>query len=274
MQTWQHIYINQRIFCNTYISSPTAINIIVTHTPIFSTLYMQKIYEPLITLGANVFAIDFSGTGKSKGKAKVFSPQSILEDITEVAEYINIHYSKPHLFGNSGIGGIFAQYAVSAGVPVKSFAQFACVHYGDTSMFKLPKPLASMAHKLFSLCANVTFPFKEPTYKGFHEAEDNGAYKEIERVIPNFRRCKGSLFSTLIGIVIHKKSLLQQPITCPTLVFKTTHDRYFSPEHFDTYFQNLSCEKKLTTLEDVHNSYFINPAIFCNAAYQWFQSHQ
>ena len=60
---WQAIYINDKIFCNHYFTSADAMNIIITHTPIVSTLEMQQAYEPLKNYGVNIFAFDFSGTG-------------------------------------------------------------------------------------------------------------------------------------------------------------------------------------------------------------------
>jgi hypothetical protein len=92
---WEHIKIpngDTSIFCNTYITNKTAMNIIVTHTPIVSTLEMQQAYEPLIEFGVNVFAFDFSGTGKSDGKEKDFSRDSIVKDMNAVVEYIEKNY--------------------------------------------------------------------------------------------------------------------------------------------------------------------------------------
>ena len=60
------------LFCNTYITSKTAMNIVVTHTPIITTLEMQQSYEPLAKYGVNIFAFDFLGTGKSSGNPKDF----------------------------------------------------------------------------------------------------------------------------------------------------------------------------------------------------------
>ena len=46
---WEHIEIpngETSIFCNAHIKSKTAMNIVVTHTPIVTTLEMQKAYVP------------------------------------------------------------------------------------------------------------------------------------------------------------------------------------------------------------------------------------
>ena len=73
---WEQIQLvkdDSYIFCNTYISGKDAMNIIVSHTPICSTLDVQPAYEALIKYPVNIFAFDFSGTGKSGGKDKNFS---------------------------------------------------------------------------------------------------------------------------------------------------------------------------------------------------------
>ena len=86
-------------------------NIIVTHTPIVSTLEMQPAYEPLTKYGVNIFVFDFYETGQSKGSQREFSRQSIVLDLEAVVNYIENNFSSNiHLYGNTGIGGMMAQY--------------------------------------------------------------------------------------------------------------------------------------------------------------------
>ncbi len=54
-----------------------------------------------------------------------------------------------------------------------------------------------------------------------------------------------------MGSVVNESSELVNKITCPTPVPKTLHDRYFTHEHFDRYYESLHCEKKLVEINDV-----------------------
>ncbi|RDU25200.1 alpha/beta hydrolase [Anaerosacchariphilus polymeriproducens] len=77
----------------------------------------------------------------------------------------------------------------------------------------------------------------------------------------------------MLECVIGKNSLLKVPISCPALVFKTLHDRYFSKEYFERYYKALTCEKKLVEVNDVHNSYFMNPDPFMKEIASWVKEH-
>lgn len=62
---WNHTQIpngDANLFCNCYVTGKSAMNIIVTHTPICTTLDIQSSYAPLTKYGVNIFAFDFSGT--------------------------------------------------------------------------------------------------------------------------------------------------------------------------------------------------------------------
>jgi len=119
---WQHIQIPNgefNIFCNAYISDKNAMNIICVHTPIITTLALQQAYEPFVKHGANIFAIDFSGTGKSINSERL-SRKSFVKDLDAVVDYIESSYSANiHLYGPTGIGGMFAQYYATASTKLK-----------------------------------------------------------------------------------------------------------------------------------------------------------
>lgn len=273
--SWNEHMIDNEIFCNSYITSKSAINIIVTHTPIFSTTYIKEAYEPLAKYGVNIFAIDFSCTGKSKGNPKDFSLNTVLSDFEKVLDYIELNFSSnTHVFGNTGIGGIFAQYAVCGNDRIRSFAQFSCANYKDTTILGMPISIAKISYKFMSKFPNVNFSFKEPKYTGYRAYEDDQVYKDIEKLLPDFRKCKMSILGAFIESIVSEKSVLNDEIKCPTLVFKTLHDRYFSTEHFDKYYNSLNCEKKLVEINDVHNSYIISAETFCATAYEWFKENE
>lgn len=272
---WQEIYIGDVLFCNNYFSSKQAMNIIVSHTPVFSTTLIKQVYEPLADYDVNIFAFDFSGTGKSKGKAKDFSTASVLSDFGMITSYISANFSDDiHIFGNTGTGGIFAQYYVCSGAKVKSFAQFACAIHKDTKPLGYPYPLVKLICHIMKAFPDRTITFREPEYSGPHAERDDGVYREIERICPDFRKCKMSLVTALAESLVSDKSELANRAGCPTLVFKTLHDRYFPADYFDRYYDALSCEKKLVEVDDVHNSYYLSSRLFCREAYNWFALHR
>lgn len=272
---WREIYIGDRLFCNNYISSKDAMNIVVCHTPVFSTTVIKRVYEPLAGYGVNIFAFDFSGTGKSQGEAKDFSTASVLSDFKTVTGYIAANFSDDiHVFGNTGMGGILAQYYICSGPPVKSFAQFACAIHQDTKPLGVPYPLLRLIYPLMKAFSGKTITFREPKFSGPRAERDDGVYREIERVCPGFRQCKMSLVAALAESFVLGQSAFTNGPACPTLVFKTLHDRYFAADYFDRYYDSLSCEKKLVEVDDVHNSYYLSGALFCREAYNWFAQHR
>jgi len=262
------------LFCNAYVTSQTAMNIIVTHTPIVTTLEMQPSYEPLAKYGVNIFAFDFSGTGKSSGDFKDFSRQSVVKDLDTIVSYIENNYSSDiHLYGNTGIGGMFAQYYATTSTKIKSFAQFAPVNYKDTSggLNGFPYPIAKMLSSVIDVLPNMRISLAPPKYKGFRCEEDNAFYDNLTKKYPNIWKTntKGML-AALMEIFVAKDSVVKNSVTVPTLVFKVLHDRYFAPKYFDDYFGRLTCEKKLVEINGVHNSYYIDSELFCQHVYDWF----
>ncbi|MGO1043816.1 serine aminopeptidase domain-containing protein [Clostridioides difficile] len=276
--SWQHIKIpngNTVIFCNAFITGKSSMNIIVTHTPIVTTLDLQLAYEPLSQYDVNVFAFDFSGTGKSGGNEKDFSRNSIVEDLDSVIAYIEKNYSSNiHLYGNAGIGGMFAQYYACTSNKLKSFAQFACVDYKNTSGVGYPYPTVKLLNFFLKLLPNFHITVKPPKYEGYHEDHDNAFYKMIEQNNPNIWKNSTKVMNTMLECFVAQDSTIKNGVNIPTLVFKTLHDRYFEPEYFDSYYNSLNCKKKLVEIDDVHNSYYLNSEKFCQTVYEWFIENQ
>lgn len=275
---WEKIKIsndNISIFCNAYITNKTAMNIIVTHTPVVSTLEMKPVYEPLIKFGVNVFAFDFSGTGQSGGKEKDFSRDSIMKDMDVVAKYIEKNYSTNiHIYGNGGIGGMFAQYYVSSTNKIKSFAQFSCVDYKNTRGIGYPYLLVKALSFFLNILPNFHLNMNPPKYSGYNEEKDNNVYKYLEDKHPHIWRTSSKMLQAMLECFVAKDSCIKNGIQIPTLVFKTMYDRYFKPEYFDDYYNSLTCEKKLVQIDDVHNSYYIHSEVFCRLVYEWFEINQ
>lgn len=276
--TWEHILIpNEKtnIFCNTYITRKSAMNIIVTHTPVISTLDLQPAYEPLTKYEVNIFAFDFSGSGKSGGYEKDFSISSIVNDLHTVVNYIEKNYSTNiHLYGNAGIGGIFAQAYVCSTNRIKSFAQFACGDYRNTAGVGYPYWCVTIMSWLLKHLPNFHITMNPPKYNGYHCEQDNAFYRKLLVQNPRLFKSSTKVMNTLLECLISPASPLQNTITVPTFVFKTLHDRYFPKEYFDHYYSNLTCKKKLLEIDDVHNSYYLRCGEFCEAVYNWFLENQ
>lgn len=271
---WKHIQIpngETTIFCNAYITEKSAMNIIVTHTPIVSTLEVQPAYASLAKYGVNIFAFDFSGTGKSGGKEKDFSRTSIVKDLDAVVQYVERNFSSNiHLYGNTGIGGMFAQYYVCSTNKIKSFAQFACVDFKNTAGIGYSYPVVKVMSSLLTLLPNFHITVKPPKYVGYNDRKDISFYEMLARSNPNMFKNSTKIMNTLLECFVSPDSAVKNGVAIPTLVFKTLHDRYFSAKYFDSYFSSLTCKKKLIEIDDIHNSYYFRSEEFCKAVYEWF----
>lgn len=275
---WKHIQIpngETDIFCNAYITDKSAMNIIVTHTPVTSTLEIQHAYEPLTKYSVNIFAFDFSGTGKSGQCDKNFSLNSVVNDLNAVVNYIEENYSPSiHLYGNTGIGGMFAQYFVCTTDRIKSFAQFACVDYKNTAGMGYPYYAVKIMCWWLRHLPNFHITVKPPKYNGFNCEQDNSFYKKLLAGNPDIFKSSTKIMNAMLECFVAPHSAIKNGITIPTLVFKTLHDRYFSREYFDSYYSSLDCKKKLIEIDDVHNSYYFRSEEFCDAVYQWFSENE
>ena len=273
---WKEFYVEEQLFCNHYFSGKDAMNIIVTHTPITSTSLLMPAYEPLTKYDVNIFAFDFSGTGQSREASGDFSLESLVFDMKLIVNYISKNFSDNiHIFGNTGIGGIFAQYTVNAGIDtkIKSFAQFACAVHRDVSPMEKSLSLVKLMYYIARVFPNLKIGFEVPKYTGFNADKDNAFYEKLEELAPGAMQTKLSFLSTMIGSIVLNKSVLQNDIKCPTLVFKVMHDRYFPTQYFDKYYAGLKCEKRLVEINDAHNSYFWDGELFCKHVYEWFAEH-
>jgi len=275
---WEHIQIlngETRLFCNANITGKDAMNIICVHTPIISTLAVQPAYEPFVKYGVNIFAIDFSGTGNSDGGGKMLTRNSFIKDMDSVVAYIESNYSSNiHLYGPTGIGGMFAQYYATTSTKLKSLAQFNCINYKKTSGMGYPLPVAKIMYFALKCLPNMTIPYKPPKYQGPRHEEDNGFYKDAMEKYPGFKRVNTKFLEIVLAFFVAKDSAAKNSVAIPTLVYKIPHDRFMTPQFFDDYFQSLTCKKKLVEIKDgIHNSYLFDNEQFCKYAYEWFLEH-
>jgi len=274
---WQHIQIpngEYGIFCNANIADKAAMNIICVHTPIITTLALHQAYEPFVQYGVNIFAIDFSGTGKSINGQKL-TRESFVKDLDAVVDYIESNYSANiHLYGPTGIGGMFAQYYATTSTKIKSLAQFNCINYNKTAGMGYPLPVAKAVHFFLKLLPEMTMPYKPPKYKGPRHEEDDGFYVDMVAKYPSFKGVSTKFLEIVLAFFVAKDSVAKHSVAIPTLVYKIPHDRFMMPKFFDDYFASLACEKKLVEIENgIHNSYFIDSEVFCKHAYEWFVEH-
>lgn len=182
--------------------------------------------------------------------ARDFTLENMVKNVDAVFEYVKKNYSDQiHLLGYTGAGGVFAQYYLAHNPGMKSFSQFACGIYGDATPLGVPsilaKPLLGVLRLVVKVNAKCSISYKPPKAKGYHANIDNEFYNSIIIREPHFFDLKINNVLRLMECVVGKKSLLKKPITCPTLVFKTLHDRFYSREYFDRYYENLTCKKKL-----------------------------
>ena len=281
---WEDIYISgysQKVHIFQHVTGKENKNIMILHTPVTAVKNCYECFEQLGRVYSfNVFALDYApGEGECSGVAKDFTLENMTANLNAVYNYICEKYSDDiHFLGYTGVGGIMAQYYIGINPKFKSFSQFACGIYGNITPLGVPnflaKPLLGFCRMLVKIKPDLTIPFSPPKAKGFHAELDNEFYETIISMrAPDFFDLKVNSLLQTLECMVGKKSTLKKPIECPTLVFKTLHDRYFSTEYFDSYYDALICEKKLVEINDVHNSYFITPELFMREIADWVNSH-
>jgi len=279
MPTFKNLYLLKKCGNKLHIdycySSADKPNLIFCCTPICSVVEFRRCYVPFVELGFNVFAIDFTGVGKSEGDMKDFSVDNIIDDFEIIIEYIQSLNDKPvFVFGDTGIGGIIAQYFVASTRKISGFAQFGNAIYRDIPNFKYHRWLIKILYAVINLVSKLFpklyIPFPIPKYSGYNEVKDNSFYTTHLKRNPKIFHVSINLIKSLMYMLWDKKSYLKENISVPTLVFKTLYDRYFPPDYFDRYYQNLLCTKKMIEIEDVHNSYFFYPDLFAKEVAFWF----
>ena len=280
---WRDIYISgysQKVHIFHYRTGANCKNIIVLHTPVTAVKNCYECFEQLGRIYSfNVFAVDYvPGEGECSGEAQDFTLLNMVANLDAVYEYVRGSYSEDiHLLGYTGAGGIMAQYYLGTGCKFKSFSQFACGIYGDTTPLGVPAAFArsvmGILRFLVKIKPTLSMTFTPPAAKGYHAELDNEFYETILVRDPNFFTLKINSFLRILECMVGKESLLKVPVSCPTLVFKTLHDRYFSANYFDRYYNTLICEKKLVEIDDIHNSYFITPEPFMKEIAAWVNCH-
>lgn len=280
---WEDVYVfgysKVHIFQN--VSSKNCKNIMLIHTPVTAVKKCYECFEQLARVHSfNVFTMDYApGEGECSGQTNEFTLENMTANIDAVYKYISENYSNQiHLLGYTGAGAIMAQYYLGTNPGFKSFSQFACGVYGNTTPLGVPtflaKPMLAICRWIIKRKPDFTIAFKPPKAKGFHAELDNEFYeKMISFRDSSFFNLKINSLVQTLECMVGAESMLKKEITCPTLVFKTLHDRYFPKEYFDCYYESLQCEKKLVEINDTHNSYFINPKPFMQEIAKWVECH-
>lgn len=280
---WEDVYVSgySRVHIFQHVTGKTSKNVLILHTPVTAIKNCYECFEQLGSMYSfNVFALDYApGEGECGGETKEFTLVNMTRNIDAAYKYICENYSEDiHLLGYTGAGAIIAQYYLGTNPKFKSFSQFACGIYGDTTPLGVPgclaKPFLGICRMLVKVKPDLALSFKPPKAKGFHAELDNEFYDTMIAMRDSkFFDLKINSLVQVLECMVGKDSMLKKKVTCPTLVFKTLHDRYFSVEYFDSYYNSLTCEKKLVEINDTHNSYFINPEPFMREIASWVKSH-
>lgn len=238
-------------------------NVIFCCTPIFSVAQemVAQCYQPIAEHGYNIYAFDFYGTCQSGGSAADISEQSLVADFDTVIQYIRSHSDGPIvLFGDTGTGGALGQYYASINGELAAFAQYGQALYRDVS-FMLSTPrwvnhiIYGMMRLMSRLAPRATMNFTVPPFDGYNAAREDQLYADMVKENPDCFKLGLRLMKAVFYILWDRNSPIQTGPSMPTLVFNARHDRYFTNEYVDAYYDALQCEKRRIELDDCHNAY-------------------
>lgn len=277
---WEDIRINYgngySLYCRSLVKSVKAPNIIYIQTPLGSVSgMMRRAFEPLASYEFNIFAIDLSGIGLSSGNIEEFTANRIIEDIDSCLDYIEERYlGKMFLYGGTGIGGIIGQYYASYTDRLSGFAQFGAGIYKDLEPLGTPTWLGKCVRSFLKLVTklglNPSCTLNPPSYNGKNKKLDDDFYTEVLKEYPDAFRTHASWLLTLLDILLDEDSYLKSYPKSPVLVFQTLSDRYFKASYFERYYNNLKTDKRIQTVDDIHNSYYYRADEFCHEVAKWF----
>ena len=237
-----------------------------------------KFYRPLCEEGANVFAVDLPGIGKSESCKFTYS--KVKNAIKQTVSYIKENYTDEiHLYGGTGTGGIFAQAIASdKDLPFfKTFSQFGIINYKDLSplgnnlVFKLLYPMIRFGATFFP---RYEISFEPPEYNGFNAEKEDEYYKNLMEEYPEAFNLPLSVISTIMWLALSKKSPLQSVQEVPTLVMAAEHDRYFSKKYVKDYFDKLKEDKDLQWINDSHCVYDWGSELLAKKVIDWIKKHK
>ncbi|WP_099191786.1 alpha/beta fold hydrolase [Tepidibacter mesophilus] len=279
---WKELFINNKngstLFVDHYYYSDNAPNIIYIQTPVTSVIEYKMCYEPLAKYGYNIFALDLSGIGKSGGNINEFSIKTMEFDIDACIDYIRDNFSnRIHIYGGSGTGGALAQFYVSHKNCIASFAQYGVAIHNDLSHMGISAGLIKILYPFLKLIQKISpdasFKLSLPKYTGKNAQLENQYYENFMKSHPDIFNMKISLLLSYLRMFLEKDSCIQNSIKCPTLVFEALHDRYYPAKYYRNYYNSLTCEKKLYSIDDVHSSFVFHAEEVCSVVADWFSQH-
>ena len=280
---WQDTIINskrgQRLYCRYYYSGSEATNILYLQTPLTSVSGMlRKVYEPLADYGYNVFAIDFSGVGKSSASNGGFSARQLIQDINLAIAYISKKNDRPiYLYASTGIGGIIGQYYASRSDKIAALAQYGVFLPGNLAPMRIPSFLApvllQIARCLAKIAPSLTIKLPPPKYTGKNARLEDAFDRRLQKETPKIFTVTISWVFMLLEIISARSRNADCQPPCPTLIIKPLHDRYFSADYIDRYYDRLRCEKRIYSIDDVHSSYYFHTEDICTQVSDWFASY-
>jgi len=275
----KNIYIEnklgEKLYVNVLEFHNDAPNIVYIQTPIGSVIDLKNCYTPLVKHGFNVFAIDLSGIGQSEGKVSAFSIETLKNDLDACVAYIKENYNDVvHMFGGTGTGGVLGQHYITGENEIKSFVQYGLANYkdvsalGNSTMIKLLYPILPLFQKL---APNMKIKFKPNDFNGKHADKENEWYEQLMRANPKVMDMSISILKTLLDILLSKTSNIKNRPNCPVLVFAPMHDRYFTMNYIQKYYNWLDKPKKMYEIDDSHLSFVWHAEDVCREACRWFK---
>ncbi|QNO15337.1 alpha/beta hydrolase [Alkalicella caledoniensis] len=269
------------LYVNILEKSPEAPNVIYIMTPMGDVNKFKECYSPLVKYGCNVFALSFSGIGKSEGLMEDFSMDSVTDDIDTLVRYIIENYSEDlHMFGATGMGGIIAQAYLGKSSEItdriKSFAQTGVAIHGDMSIMpnsRIYKVLNIIIPFISKAFPRFTIKFKVPKFNGVNAEKEMEWYLKFQEENPRALDMHIAFVQTLLGLFFNSKSPIRNKVSCPTLVIIPEHDRYYNPSYVNRYYESLDNPKKIYTMDDSHLVFTWNSQEICREVGKWVDSY-
>ena len=281
---WQETIIKsnrgQNLYCRYYYAGESAANILYIQTPLASVSGMlQQVYVPLAHHGYNVFAIDFSGVGKSSGTSDCFSVRQLVRDINLAIAFISKKNDRSiFLYASTGIGGIIGQYYASRSTKITALTQYGVFLPGDLSPMKIPSFFAHgllvVTKYLSKIVPRLSVKLPPPKYTGKNAKLENAFYSRLKKENPDIFRVRIGWALMMLEIMSGRRENSRWQPLCPTLVIKPLHDRYYPADFIDRYYDRLSCKKELYSVDDIHSSYYFHAAEICAQVSDWFRLYQ
>jgi len=141
---------------------------------------------------------------------------------------------------------------------------------GSTLAYKL---LAPLINTLTAVMPSLTFKFQIPKYTGYNAEKESQWYSEVISSHPGCFDMKLPLVSTLLRIFLDKQSPLRKSHGIPVLVLAARHDRYYSVDYVNKYYDSLGGKKRIAWIDDSHLCFTWNEKSLSDEVKAWIKEH-